>query len=173
MDGRLPAQHGRPLQVAAPLGLGELLGQAAVVDPLGASRPLQRPVCFLFPDLAGLCNPVRVHQLPGFQRPAALRIPLVGSLEPRLGAAGVAVQAALRDHQVRVGVVLVAGVLRLAPVDGERIGKPLSGPVSFSAKLRARTTRPPAARSASRPATHRRRFRSRCSTTPTTRARRR
>ena len=125
MDGRLPAQHGRPLQVAAPLGLGELLGQAAVVEPLGASRPLQHPVCFLFPALAGLCNPVRVHQLPGFQRPAALRIPLVGSLEPRLGAAGVAVQAALRDHQVRVGVVLVAGVLRLAPVDGERIGKPL------------------------------------------------
>ena len=121
MDGRLPAQFCCSLQVAARQGLIPLRGQAAVVNPVLLARPLQRPVCFPPPDLPGLCNPVFVHHRPALLGTAALRLLSVCPLEPLLGAALDAVVGPLTDYQVRVGIL--PGFP--APVDGERIGKPL------------------------------------------------
>ena len=121
MDGRLPAQLRRPLQVAAPLRFGALRGQAPVVDPDLLPRPLQRPVGFLLPDLPGLLYPGPGHHRAALLGPAALRVLRVVAPEPLLRAALLAVQSALTDYQVRVWIAPLCP----APVDRQRIGQPL------------------------------------------------
>ena len=120
MDGRLPAQFCRSLQVAALEGLTPLRGQGSVVNPVLLARPLQHPVRLSRPDLPGLCNPVFVHHRPAFLGPAALRLLPVRPLEPLLGAPLDAVVGPLRDYQVHVGIL--SGFP--APVDRQRIGQP-------------------------------------------------
>ena len=104
VDVRLPAQLGRPLKVALAVGRVAPIGQAAAVDPFGPARLLQRPIRRLLPRLAGLVQPI-----PGLGRPALAR------------------PATLRSR----GVVRLVGGLRLALVEGERIGQPLPGAHSF------------------------------------------
>ena len=123
MDVRLPAQLGRPLEVALPVGSVAPIGDAASVDPLGPARLLQRPIRRLLPRLAGRVQPVPGLGGPALARPALRRGLGVVPLEPLLGAARDAVIAALGEHQVRVGVLPV----RAAAVEGERIGQPFPG----------------------------------------------
>ena len=121
MDVRLPAQLGRPLEVALPVGSVAPIGEAAAVDPLGPARLLQRPIRRLLPRLAGPVQPVPGLGCPTLARPALRRGLGVVPLEPQRGAARDAVIAALGEHQVRVGVSPVLA----AAVEGERIGQPL------------------------------------------------
>ena len=53
VDIQLPAQLGRPVQVAVPLRGVAPIGQAAVVDARLTARLLQRPIRRLLPRLAG------------------------------------------------------------------------------------------------------------------------
>ena len=141
MDVGLPAQLGRPLEVAVPVGDLTPICQAAAVDPLGPARLRQRPIRRLLPRLAGRVQPVPGLGRPALARPAALRGRGVVPLEPLLLAARDPVIAALREHQVRVGVVRLVGGLRLALVEGERIGQPL--PAAYPLGERARERAPP------------------------------
>ena len=68
VDVRLPAQLGRPLEVALAVGRVAPIGQAAAVDPFGPARLRQRPIRRLLPRLAG-----RVQPIPGLGRPALAR----------------------------------------------------------------------------------------------------
>ena len=141
MDVRLPAQLSRPLKVALPVGRVAPIGQAAAIDAFLTARLLQRPIRRLLPRLAG-----RVQPVPGLGRPALARAALrrsrgVVPLEPLLLAARDPVIAALREHQVRVGVVRLVGGLRRALVEGERIGQPL--PAAYPLGERARERAPP------------------------------
>ena len=70
VDVRLPAQFGRPLDVALAVGRVAPIGEAAAVDPLGPARLLQRPIRRLFPRLTG-----RVQPVPGLGRPALASSP--------------------------------------------------------------------------------------------------
>ena len=142
MDVRLPAQLSRPLKVALAVGRVAPIGQAAAVDPFGPARLLQRPIRRLLPRLAGLVQPIPGLGRPTLARPATLRGRGVVPLEPLLLAARDPVIAALREHQVRVGVVRLVGGLRLALVEGERIGQPL--PAAYPLGERARELAPPA-----------------------------
>ena len=141
VDIRLPAQLGRPVQVAVPLRGVAPIGQAAVVDARLTARLLQRPIRRLLPRLAGRVQPIPGLGRPALARPATLRGRGVVPLEPLLLAARDPVIAALREHQVRVGVVRLVGGLRLALVEGERIGQPL--PAAYPLGERARELAPP------------------------------
>ena len=121
VDIRLPAQLSRPLEVALPVDDLTPIGQAAAVDPLGPARLRQRPIRRLLPCLAGRVQPIPGLGRPALARPATLRGRGVVPLKPLLRAARDPVIAALREHQVRVGVLSV----RPAAVEGERIGQPL------------------------------------------------
>ena len=134
VDVRLPAQLSRPLKVALAVGRVAPIGQAAAVDPFGPAR--------LLPRLAGRVQPIPGLGRPALARPATLRGRGVVPLEPLLLAARDAVIAALREHQVRVGVVRLVVGLRLALVEGERIGQPL--PAAYPLGERARELAPPA-----------------------------
>ena len=138
VDVRLPAQLGRPLEVAVPVGSVAPIGDAASVDPLGPARLFQRPIRRLLPHLAGLVQPIPGLGRPALARPALRRGLGVVPLEPLRGAARDAVIAALGEHQVRVGVPPV----RAAAVEGERIGQPL--PAAHLLGERARDLPPPA-----------------------------
>ena len=72
MDIRLPAQLGRPLQVAGSLRLVPPVGQAVVVDPPPV-RPLERPIRRPLPRLADLLQPLLGHRHTGFPCSALLR----------------------------------------------------------------------------------------------------
>ena len=140
MDIGLPAQLGRPNQVAGPVRLIPPLGQAAPVDLFLPARPLQRLVRRLLPRLAGLVQPVPGLGRPRFPRTAHLRgLPVVAP-EPLLRAAINPVMAPLRIHQVRVGVLPI----RPAAVDRHRVRQLL-----LAGQIRAEAPRPPARRSAS------------------------
>ena len=141
VDVRLPAQLSRPLQVALAVGRVAPIGQAAAVDPFGPARLLQRPVRRLLPRLAGRIQPVPGLGRPALARPATLRGLGVVPLEPLLLAARDPVIAALREHQVRVGVVRLVGGLRRALVEGERIGQPLPAAYPLGERARERRTR--------------------------------
>ena len=141
MDVRLPAQLGRPLEVALAVGRVAPIGQTAAVDPFGPARLRQRPIRRLLPRLAGRVQPIPGLGRPALARPATLRGRGVVPLEPLLGAARDPVITALREHQVRVGVVRRVGGLRLALVEGERIGQPL--PAAYPLGERARERAPP------------------------------
>ena len=138
MDVRLPAQLGRPVQVAVPRRGVAPIGQTAVVDARLTAGLRQRPIRRLLPRLAGRGQPVPGLGRPALARPATLRGRGVVPLEPLLLAARDPVIAALREHQVRVGVV--PG--RAAAVEGERIGQPL--PAAYPLGERARERAPPA-----------------------------
>ena len=125
MDVRLPAQLSRPLKVALAVGRVAPIGQTAAVDPFGPARLLQRPIRRLLPRLAGRVQPIPGLGRPALARPATRRGRGVVPLEPLLLAARDPVITALREHQVRVGVVRLVGGLRRALVEGERIGQPL------------------------------------------------
>ena len=142
MDVGLTAQGGRPLEVALPVGRVAPIGQAAAVDPFLTACLRQRSIRRLLPRLAG-----RIQPVPGLGRPALARAPLrrgcgVVPLEPLRGVARDPVIAALGEHQVRVGVVRLVGGLRLALVEGKRIGQPL--PAAYPLGERARERAPPA-----------------------------
>ena len=117
----LPAQRGRPLEVALPVGRVAPIGQTAAVDPFLTACLRQRQIRRLLPRLAGRVQPVPGLGRPALARPALRRGLGVVPLEPLLLAARDPVIAALREHQVRVGVLPV----RPAAVEGERIGQPL------------------------------------------------
>ena len=138
---RLPAQLGRSLQVAVPFRGVAPIGEAAAVDPLGPARLLQRQIRRLLPRLAGRIQPVPGLGRPALARPATRRGRGVVPLEPLLLAARDPVIAALREHQVRVGVVRLVGGLCRALVEGERIGQPL--PAAYPRGERARERAPP------------------------------
>ena len=142
MDVRLPAQLSRPLKVALAVGRVAPIGQAAAVDAFLTASLLQRPIRRLLPRLAGRVQPIPGLGRPALARPATLRGRGVVPLEPLLLAARDPVIAALREHQVRVGVVRLVGGLRLALVEGERIGQPL--PAAHLRGERARERAPPA-----------------------------
>ena len=129
-----PAQLGRQHQVALPVGGVAPVGQAAAVDAFVTASLFERQIRRLLPRLAGLLDPLHRHGGAGFLRAAMLRRLWVVPLEPLLGAPLNPVVDALREHQVRVRVVLLVGGLRLALVDGERIGQPLG-----LGKLRGKT----------------------------------
>ena len=138
---RLPAQLGRLVQVAVPRRGVAPIGQATVIDARLPARLLQRPIRRLLPRLARRGQPVPGLGRPALARPATLRGRGVVPLEPLLLAARDPVIAALRKHQVRVGVVRLVGGLRLALVEGERIGQPL--PAAYPLGERARERAPP------------------------------
>ena len=138
---RLPAQLGRSVQVAVPLRGVAPIGQTAVVDARLTARLLQRPIRRLLPRLAGRVQPIPGLGRPALARPATFRGRGVVPLEPLLRAARDPVIAALREHQVRVGVVWLVGGLRRALVEGERIGQPL--PAAYLRGERARERAPP------------------------------
>ena len=119
MNIRLPAQLGRPLQVSRPIRFLPPLGQAAVIDPLPTSRPLQRPVRFSLPRLAGLVQPVSSLGRPRLPRPSLLRGLGVVAPEPLLHAALDPVVPPLGEHHVTVRI------LPPAPVHRQRVGQPL------------------------------------------------
>ena len=73
MDIRLPAQLGRPLQVAGSLRLVPPLGQAVVVDPAPRSARSSAPFAVRFPRLADLLQPLLGHRHTGFPCSALLR----------------------------------------------------------------------------------------------------
>ena len=123
MDVRLPAQLGRPLKVALPVGRVAPIGQAAAVDAFLTARLLERPIRRLLPRLAGLVQPIPGLGRPALARPATLRGLGVVPLEPLRGGPRDPVITTLGEHQVRVGIR--AG--RAAAVEGERIGQPLPG----------------------------------------------
>ena len=68
VDIRLPAQLGRSVQVAVPLGGVTPIGQTAVVDARLTAGLLERQIGRLLPRLAGRGQPV-----PGLGRPALAR----------------------------------------------------------------------------------------------------
>ena len=121
MDVGLPAQRGRLLEVALPVGRVAPIGQAAAVNPFLTACLRQRPIRRLLPRLAGRIQPVPGLGRPALARPALRRGCGVVPLEPLRGVAHDPVIAALREHQVRVGVLPVMA----AAVEGERIGQPL------------------------------------------------
>ena len=138
VDVGLPAQRGRPLEVAVPLRRVAPIGQAAVVDAYLTTRLRQRPIGCLLPRLAGRVQPVPGLGRPALARPALRRGRRVVPLEPLRGVARDPVIAALGKHQVRVGVLPV----RPAAVKGERIGQPL--PAAHLRSERAGELAPPA-----------------------------
>ena len=123
MDIRLPAQRGRPVQVAGPRRGVAPIGQTAVVDARLAACLLERPIRRLLPRLAGRGQPVPGLGRPALARPALLRRLRVVAREPLLRAALEPVITTLGEHQVRVRVRAV----RATAVKGERIGQPLPG----------------------------------------------
>ena len=125
VDVGLPAQRGRPLEVALPVGRVAPIGQAAAVDPFLTACLRQRQIRRLLPRLTGRVQPVPGLGRPALARPALRRGRGVVPLEPLRSVARDAVIAALGEHQVRVGVVRLVGGLRRALVEGERIGQPL------------------------------------------------
>ena len=138
---RLPAQLGRPVQLAVPRRGVASIGQAAVIDARLTARLLQRPIRRLLPRLAGRVQPIPGLGRPALARPATRRGLGVVPLEPLLLAARDPVIAALGEHQVRVGVVRLVGGLSRALVEGERIGQPL--PAAYPLGERARERAPP------------------------------
>ena len=137
MDVGLPAQRGRPLEVALPVGGIAPIGQAAAVDPFLTAGLRQRPIRRLLPRLAGRVQPVSGLGRPALARPTLRRGCGVVPLEPLRGVARDPVIAALGEHQVRVGVLPV----RAAAVEGERIGQSL--PAAYPLGERARELAPP------------------------------
>ena len=119
MDIGLAAQLRRLLQVPGPLRHVPPLGQAAVIDPLPVTGPLQRPIRLPLPRLAGVLQPRLGHRHPGFSCSALLRGRRVVPPEPLLPAALDAIVGPLREHQVRVGVLPVSAM------DRQRVGQPL------------------------------------------------
>ena len=97
-------------------GLPVLILKTRLVNPLPRSGPFQRFVGPIGPTLAGLFQPFRVCKIVGLLCPALLGLLAVGPLEPRSRLPVVAVQAALGDHQVSMGIHWVA-------VDRQRIGQ--------------------------------------------------
>ena len=138
MDVGLPAQRGRPLEVALPVGGIAPIGQAAAVDPFLTAGLRQRPIRRLLPRLAGRVQPVSGLGRPALARPTLRRGCGVVPLEPLRGVARDPVIAALGEHQVRVGVLPV----RAAAVEGERIGQSL--PAAHLLGERAGERAPPA-----------------------------
>ena len=122
MHPGLPMRQARDRDgVVAALGLGELLRQAPGVNLLRTPRLGQRAVRLLRPARAGLLKPrLRLRRL-GFLGPALVRRLGVVAPEPLGRAARDPVIAALREHQMRVGV------LPLAMMHGQRVGQPLAG----------------------------------------------
>ena len=138
VDIRLPAQLGRPVQVAVPDRGVASIGQTAVVDAHLTACLLERPIGCLLPRLAGRGQPVPGLGRPTLARPALLRLFRVVAREPLLGAALNPVMAALGEHQMRVGILAV----RAAAVDRQRIGQPLPGAHPLGERARERL--PPA-----------------------------
>ena len=139
VDIRLPAQLGRPVQVAVPRRSVAPIGQTAVVDARLPAGLLQRQIGRLLPRLAGRGQPVPGLGRPALARPALLWRLRVVAREPLRGGLRDPVLAALGEHQVRVGVL--AG--RAAAVEGERIRQPLARAYLLGERARERT---PAAR---------------------------
>ena len=138
MDIRLPAQLGRPVQLAGPFRGVAPIGQATVVDARLTAGLLERPIRRLLPRLAGRGQPVPGLGRPALERPALRRLLRVVALEPLRGDPRDPVMAALGEHQVRVGICTV----RAAAVEGERIGQPLLGIHPLGERARKRL--PPA-----------------------------
>ena len=95
-----------------------LIFQTRFVNPLLRSRPLKRLIGPIRPPLAGFFQPFPARQCAGLLCPALLRVLGVGPLEPRRRIPVVAVQAALGDHQVSMGI-------HPATMDRQRIGQSL------------------------------------------------
>ena len=138
VDVRLPAQLGRPVQVAVPCRGVTPIGQTAVVDARLPAGLLQRPIRRLLPRLAGRGQPIPGFGRPTLARPALRRGFRVVAREPLLGAALNPVMAPLGEHQVRVGIL--PG--RAAAVDRQRIGQPLPGAHPLGERARELTPPP-------------------------------
>ena len=105
-----------------------LIFQTRFVNPLQRSRPLKRLIGPIRPPLPGFFQPFPARQCAGLLCPALLRVLGVGPLEPRRRIPVVAVQAALGNHQVSMGI-------HPSTVDRQRIGQSLpSGEIGSEAR---------------------------------------
>ena len=98
-----------------------------MIDALGTPGALERLVRERRPTLAGLLDPRRSVKGAALRSAAAFGMFGVGAPEPLLARSLDAVVLTLGEHQVRMGIVLVA-VLVAAGMDGQRVRELLVGP---------------------------------------------